>query len=198
MTAISLRWTACVLCPLLLAACAREEPAAPPLLDALAPAGGADAAGVFVSPSGEEIGHLVLKEGPRGVLMRVDLEGLSEGWHGVHLHQTADCSDGADGFKASGGHLNPDNVAHGLLNPDGAHRADLPNIYAGADGRATAEMYRAGVALKPSEQSAVENGPFPLLDDDGFAVIVHEMADDHQTQPIGGAGGRVACAAISN
>lgn len=198
MTAISLRWTALALCPLLLAACSRESAADASLLGELAPAGGVDAAGVFVSPSGDEIGHVVFKEGPRGVLMRVDLKGLSEGWHGVHLHMTADCSDGADGFKASGGHINPDAVAHGLLNPDGAHRADLPNIYAGADGRATAEIYRADVALRPSEQSAAENGPFPLLDDDGFAVIVHEMADDHQTQPIGGAGGRVACAAISN
>ncbi|HBS33699.1 MAG TPA: superoxide dismutase family protein, partial [Parvularcula sp.] len=44
--------------------------------------------------------------------------------------------------------------------------------------------------------AASENGPYPLLDDDGFAIIIHANPDDHVTQPIGGAGDRVACAAF--
>ncbi|MFQ5563793.1 MAG: superoxide dismutase family protein [Parvularculaceae bacterium] len=176
-----------------IAGCQREAGA---LLDELAPAGGADAAGAFISPEGAEIGHAVLTEAPSGVLLRVDLRGLTQGWHAIHIHQIADCADGAAGFKASGGHIDPDDNAHGLLNPDGPERADMPNIYAGADGRATAEIFRGGVALYPSEAGAAENGPFPLLDDDGFAIIVHESPDNHMDQPIGGAGGRVACAAI--
>ena len=35
-----------------------------------------------------------------------------------------------------------------------------------------------------------------ILDDDGSAAIIHEGRDDHMSQPIGGAGGRVACAVI--
>ena len=35
-----------------------------------------------------------------------------------------------------------------------------------------------------------------LLDEDGSAVIIHENPDDHITQPIGGAGGRVACGVV--
>ena len=35
-----------------------------------------------------------------------------------------------------------------------------------------------------------------LLDEDGSAVIIHEQPDDHLTQPIGGAGGRIACGVI--
>jgi len=35
-----------------------------------------------------------------------------------------------------------------------------------------------------------------LLDEDGTALIIHENRDDHLTQPIGGAGARVACAVI--
>lgn len=177
-----------------LAGCQNEK--TEPLLSDLSTPGGTDAAGVFVAAGGGEIGHATLKEAPTGVLLRVDLEGLSPGWHAIHLHQVADCSDGAAGFKASGGHVDPDNRAHGLLNPDGPERADLPNIYAGADGRATAEIFRAGVALYPSEASAAEDGPYPLLDDDGFAIIVHQNPDNHVDQPIGGAGARVACAAI--
>ena len=37
-----------------------------------------------------------------------------------------------------------------------------------------------------------------LLDEDGSAVIIHDMPDDHLTQPIGGAGGRIGCGIIGN
>ena len=63
--------------------------------------------------------------------MRITLSGLSEGWHGIHLHQIGDCSDGAAGFKASGGHIDPQDKEHGLLNPNGPEAADIPNIHAG-------------------------------------------------------------------
>lgn len=180
----------------LLAACGGETASVEPLLTEIAPAGWVEAAGKLNGPDGTEMGVVAFNEGPSGVLMRVDVTGLTPGWHGIHLHQVADCSDGDAGFKASGGHVNPDGVSHGLLNDDGAHRADIVNIYAGNDGRASAEIYRADVHLFPSEASAADNGPYPLIDDDGFAVIIHENADDHVAQPIGGAGGRVACAAV--
>ena len=167
-----------------------------PMVEPLAPAGWVDAAARFAGPDGADKGYIAFKNSPgAGVLIRVDLKDLSPGWHGIHLHQVADCSDGADGFKASGGHVDPDGRAHGLLNPDGSERADLPNIYAGSDGRATAEIFNDQVALYASEAAAAEAGPYPLMDADGFAVIVHEAADDHVKQPIGGAGARVACAA---
>ncbi len=167
------------------------------LLDELAPASWADAAGQFISADGAPTGHVILTNTPRaGVLIRVDLTGLSEGWHALHLHKVGDCRDFADGFKASGSHVDPDDQPHGLLNIYGPERADMPNIYAGADGHATAEMFNGTVALFASEASAAQAGPFPLVDDDGFAIIVHESADDHLTQPIGGAGKRIACAAI--
>jgi Cu-Zn family superoxide dismutase len=190
--------TAVALGACVLASCGAKEDAARPMLEALAPGGGADAAAAFINPAGKEVGHVVLKDATGGVLMRVDLERLSEGWHGIHFHQVGDCSDAADGFKLSGGHIDPDSREHGLMNPEGSERGDLPNIYAGPDGRATAEFFRAGVSLKASEQSAAENGPYPLIDDDGFAVVVHEHVDDQTTQPIGGAAGRVACASIRN
>lgn len=199
MTALSPRLTAALAFSALLGACGGEERGAgEPLLTELAPAGGVGAAETFIDPAGAEIGHIVMSDGPRGVLIRIDMKGLDQGWHAIHIHETGDCSDGADGFQASGGHINPDDHAHGLLNADGPERADLTNIYAGADGRATAELYRGGVALYPSEADAAVMGPYPLFDDDGFAVIVHENADDHRTQPIGGAAARVACAAFNS
>jgi Cu-Zn family superoxide dismutase len=35
-----------------------------------------------------------------------------------------------------------------------------------------------------------------LLDADGSALVIHAKADDYASQPIGGAGDRVACAVI--
>lgn len=180
-------------------ACSNSDPEA--LLPDLAPSGATGAAGKFIAPSGEEIGHAILydaQQGDRaGVILRVDVAGLSQGWHGIHIHGNGDCSDGADGFKESGGHVDPDNRDHGLSNQDGAERGDLPNLYAGSDGRATAEYFRADVNIAPSEEAAAVNGPYPLFDDNGFAIIIHAAADDHASQPIGGAGGRVACAAFN-
>ena len=189
---------------LMLNACGKSENpshsamSAEPLLQTLALPSGADAAGEFVDQNGTRIGHAVLAHAPNaGVLIRVDLKNLKQGWHAIHLHKIGDCTDFEEGFKISGGHINPDDREHGLLNPNGAERADLPNIYAGADGRATAALFNDALALYPSEAAAAEAGPHPLMDEDGFAIIVHAEPDDHMTQPIGGAGARVACAAIT-
>lgn len=171
---------------------------AEPMLEQLATSEWAvGASAKFIDNDGADTGHVVLIEAPngRGVLLRVDLAGLTPGWHGMHLHQVGDCSDFADGFKASGGHINPDNMEHGLLNPNGPDRADIPNIFAGADGRATAEIFTSVVSLFPSEGAAAADA-HPIIDEDGFAVVVHANPDDHMSQPIGGAGPRVACAAV--
>ncbi|MEX0645789.1 MAG: superoxide dismutase family protein, partial [Parvularculaceae bacterium] len=193
---VSLRVTAIAFGACLAASCGAKNDAARPMLDDLAPGGLADAAAPFVDRAGKDVGRVVLSSATGGVLLRVDLKCLPEGWHGIHFHDIGDCSDGADGFQAAGGHVDPDSREHGLMHPEGFERGDLPNIYAGPDGRATAEFFRAGVSLKASEEAAAENGPYPLIDNDGFAVIVHENPDDQSTQPIGGAAGRVACASI--
>ncbi|MGV6800536.1 MAG: superoxide dismutase family protein [bacterium] len=168
-----------------------------PLLAKLAPQGGLDISADIIDPEGDKIGQMTLTDGDNGILIRVDVSGLSQGWHGIHLHQIGDCSDGAAGFKASGGHINPDGNQHGLLNIAGFERADMENIYAGSDGRATAEIFNSYVRFHPSEAASAMVGPGGILnDEDGFALVIHQNPDDHLSQPIGGAGPRVACAAV--
>ena len=58
------------------------------------------------------------------------------------------------------------------------------------DGTARAEFFTTRVSVAGGEMPA-------LLDEDGSAVIIHENPDDHMTQPIGGAGGRIGCGIVS-
>lgn len=131
---------------------------------------------------GSSVGTVTMQEGPTGFLVNVMLSDLSPGWHAIHIHAVGECSPD---FKASGGHINVDNKQHGLLNDDGPDNGDLPNIHAATDGTVLAELFTTNV------EAAM------LKDSDGAAIIVHENADDHMTQPIGGAGGRIACGVLS-
>ncbi|MDE0700181.1 MAG: superoxide dismutase family protein [Acidimicrobiaceae bacterium] len=147
----------------------------------------------IIGTDGAQMGTASFRQGPTGVLITVNVSGLAPGGHGIHLHAVGTC---APDFKASGGHINPsgEEGLHGLLGSgptdDGQDHGDLPNIYAAADGEAVAEFFTTFVT--------VDGGSMPaLLDDDGSALVIHENPDDHVTQPIGGAGGRVACGVIN-
>jgi Cu-Zn family superoxide dismutase len=133
--------------------------------------------------TGQTVGSVILTEAPKGTLIRIEAKGLSAGWHGVHLHDKGDCSK--SDFTSAGPHVHGAAAAvHGLLNPAATELGDLPNIHAGQDGMAAAEMFTTAVTLKD------------LRDADGSAVVVHLNPDDHLAQPIGGAGARVACAVV--
>lgn len=131
---------------------------------------------------GDPIGTVGMQQGSGGFLVTVMVEGIEPGPHGIHIHSVGTCMPD---FKASGGHINVDDRQHGLLNPDGPDNGDLPNIYAAADGTVQAELFTTLV------------DPDLLMDNDGSAIVIHENRDDHHTQPIGGAGGRIACGVLN-
>jgi Cu-Zn family superoxide dismutase len=149
-----------------------------------------------VGTEGRAVGQATFIEGPAGVLIRLEFSehGLPSGWHGLHLHQRGDCSDFAAGFQASGGHLGMDGrIQHGLMNAGGPEVGDLPNLLATERGAFGAEFLSPRVTLRG--QAVRERAP--LLDADGTALIIHAGTDDHVSQPIGGAGARIACAALT-
>lgn len=137
-------------------------------------------------------GTAALRQGPTGVLMRVEVHGLAPGWHGLHLHAVGTC-DGP-GFTSAGSHIqhiHGDGTPHGLMNDDGPDAGDLPNLYVDEAGHGMAEFFTPHASL-------AEFGPgVSLLDADGSALVIHANPDDHSTQPIGGAGARVACGVIT-
>lgn len=137
----------------------------------------------LTNSTGQKVGAVVLTAAPKGVLMRVEAKGLSPGWHGLHFHEKADCSK--SDFTSAGAHVHGTAAAvHGLLNEKANDLGDLPNVHAGQDGTVSAEVFSGLVTLAG------------LRDADGSAVVIHANADDHTAQPIGGAGPRVACAAV--
>ncbi|MFG1287944.1 superoxide dismutase family protein [Xanthobacter versatilis] len=141
----------------------------------------------LVGNSGKPIGSATATGTDRVTIVRLVLQpgAIPAGWHGIHFHAVADCSD-TEKFLASKAHVNHGGKAHGLLNPNGPDDGDLPNIFAVADGSVSAEV-TSPVGL---------TGANGLLGPTGFALVVHAGPDDHTTQPIGGAGARIACAAF--
>lgn len=140
---------------------------------------------------GEELGSVTVSASPKGVILRIEAKGLTPGWHGVHFHEKADCSDPK--FQKSGSHVHGGKpLVHGLLNPQAADAGDLPNLYADQKGNVTVELFSSLVSM-----GTALDGREDLLDADGSALVIHAKPDDHRTQPIGGAGDRVACAVIA-
>jgi len=159
-------------------------PPAPAPVTAPAPVAVATAA--LKTASGADAGTVTMYKGPLGLLMRVEGKDWPAGWHGVHLHAVGTCDGPA--FTSAGGHVNHADHPrpHGLLNGNGGpDLGDLQNVYAAADGTAHADVYLAGSGLDMQGKD--------LMDTDGLSFLVHANADDYVSQPIGGAGARIAC-----
>ena len=111
-----------------------------------------------------------------------DVTGLTPGKHGFHIHEYGDCSS-PDG-KSAGGHFNPTNNPHASHDAAQRHEGDMGNLEADASGKAHLELTDNMMTMS-GEKSIIGRG-----------VIVHEKEDDLKSQPVGNAGGRVACGVI--
>lgn len=118
-----------------------------------------------------------------GVRVVADLEGLTPGEHGFHIHEFGDCS-APDGSSA-GGHFNPTKRKHGGPDSSERHVGDLGNITADSSGKAHYDRVDTVIQL---------NGEDSIV---GHSVVVHAKSDDFVTQPTGDSGGRVACGIIN-
>jgi superoxide dismutase, Cu-Zn family len=121
---------------------------------------------------------------PSGTGLKVvaDIEGLTPGKHGFHIHECGDCS-APDGTSAAG-HFNPDMKMHSSPTDINRHEGDLGNIQADASGKAHLEYVDPMLSFE---------GAHSII---GRSVIIHKDEDDMKTQPTGNAGARVACGVI--
>ncbi len=93
--------------------------------------------------------------------------GLTEGFHGFHIHETGVCdADAVDAeenpapFITAGAHWNPNSLNHGN------HRGDLPPLLATTGGLARANVLTDRFTINR------------MFDDDGSAVIIHADPDN--------------------
>ena len=128
-------------------------------------------------------GNVTFKQEKKGVRIVANVSGLTAGLHGFHIHEKGDCS--APDATSAGGHFNPNGQQHGKVDAAEHHTGDLPSLKANAKGKATLNALVKGLVL---------TGDTGIVD---RALIVHANPDDYITQPTGNAGGRVACAVIT-
>ncbi|AVT02974.1 superoxide dismutase family protein [Paracidovorax avenae] len=155
----------------------------------------ATASARLMTADGQPAGTAVLTETPSGVEIAAQVQGLSAGLHGFHIHANGQCAPGPDAatgktipFGAAGGHFDP-GMSHQHGQPgapiDKAHAGELPNITVGADGRGTLRYLNSNITLTPGRASIM-----------GRALVVHEKEDDYKSNPAGNSGGRVLCGVI--
>lgn len=92
---------------------------------------------------------------------------------GFHIHENGDCSNN---FENTGGHYNPLNKEH----PH--HSGDMPPLIS-SNGYAWTVFYDCILNLRE------------II---GKSVIIHDMADDFNSQPSGNSGSKIACGVIKS
>lgn len=127
-------------------------------------------------------GTVTFTQAGDGIRIVVDLDGLTPGRHGFHIHEKGDCS--APDAMSAGGHFNPENKQHGAPNSEDSHVGDLGNIEVGEDCVAHYESINKMISF---------SGPHSII---GKALVIHENEDDEKSQPSGNSGGRLACGVI--
>ena len=130
--------------------------------------------------TGNVVGTARLTQDASGrVHVNVKVSGLTEGRHGIHIHNTGLCTPT---FAAAGAHHNPIGAVHG------AHAGDLPNLIVNNAGQ--------GRLNATTEAATVAQGPLTVFDTNGSAIVIHAAEDDLVTDPTGNSGGRIACGVI--
>ena len=137
----------------------------------------------FVDPAGKVVGTAKLVVHGMTATLVVKVKGLAPGEHGFHIHPVGICN--LHDFSQAMKHWNPLGHQHGKNNPMGAHLGDLPNITVNAKGVGSASIPLTGINLV---------GENALIDEDGFAAIIHANPDDYTADPSGNSGTKIACA----
>ena len=144
-------------------------------------------------------GIIRFEEDDHETVIRINIQGLTPGKHGFHIHQAGDLTDGC---TSACSHFNPSNKTHGGPNDRNRHAGDLGNITASKTG--TVKTTRRDHIIKL-------RGKYNII---GRAVVIHKDEDDlgkggldkngniinekihNESLKTGNAGERIACGVI--
>lgn len=131
----------------------------------------------YLSGEGNIKGKVEFYPRPEGVLVVAQVMGLPEnasGFFAFHIHEGENCQ--GDGFPQTGSHYNP----KGLPHPK--HAGDLPPL----------------LSVKGKAYMQILTDRFTLKEIMGKTVVIHNKADDFNSQPAGNAGSKIACGVIAS
>ncbi|HJT46424.1 MAG TPA: superoxide dismutase family protein [Chthoniobacterales bacterium] len=111
-----------------------------------------------------------------------DVQNLTPGKHGFHIHEKGDCS--APDASSAGAHFNPTMKHHGGPMTADHHTGDLGNIEADSTGKAHLD-WKGKLSLSGADSII------------GKSIVVHEKEDDLKTDPSGNSGARIGCGVIN-
>jgi len=141
-----------------------------------------------LSPNGvhEKIGYVTFKDTAQGLFIEPEIEGLSVGEHGFHVHAIGDIEpkNGKAGGSA-GTHYDPENTGRHCGPYENGHKGDLPVLVVDNDGVARTPMIAPRLKLNEIV---------------GRAIIVHSGGDNYRDKPLKNGGGksRIAGGIITN
>jgi len=146
-------------------------------------------ADMFLTQSGKNVGKIIFKDTPQGLLVQVNLKNLPEGLHGFHIHENPNCEAATDengklqAALSAGGHYDPDKSGHHLGPTGQGHKGDLPVLKVPQNGMVQIQFYTPRLTAKEVRDKS---------------VIIHEGGDNYKDKPnpLGGGGKRMACGVI--
>lgn len=122
------------------------------------------------------------------VQIDVNLQNLTPGLHGFHIHETGNLEEGC---KSCCAHFNPTNSNHGGPKDKDRHVGDLGNIKANSKGICKMTFTDSVIRLRGWKYNII-----------GRSVVIHEKEDDlgkggdKESLKTGNAGARIGCAVI--
>jgi superoxide dismutase, Cu-Zn family len=141
----------------------------------------AEATATMVDVTGKSVGTVRVRDVANGLIISGQFQNLTGSEHALHIHSVGLCE--GPKFATAKGHWNPVMRQHGLHNPKGAHKGDMPNLRL-TNGQGALTGFVGGVTMAD------------LLDADGASFILHAGPDDNLTDPAGNSGDRIACGAL--
>lgn len=133
-------------------------------------------------------GVIKLKSGKNGCTVKYDINGLTDGKHGFHIHK---CGDMTKGCETGCEHFNPFNKNHSGPHSQERHAGDLGNITS-LNGISKGSITVKDISCDPKTKISIV----------GRMFVIHEDEDDlgkggdEESLKTGNAGKRIACSII--